>query len=147
MLKQRNIADEDIDPGFSVSPEPMTVEEYLGGLLRGWEIPDASMRVFLHKRQVPSGTDVSELDDKTKDLLTADLYFWMSMPGKRGTTTDKDGDWSHSETGDESTMSDRAWFRTMAENIYAKYGEELPAAVNVVKIQGFGISQRRTPKW
>lgn len=125
----------------------LTVEEFLQGLLRGWEIPDATMKSLLHKREVVPGTDVSTLDQKTKDLLTADLYFWLATPGKRGTTNDKDGDWSHSETGDESTIADRAYFRTLAENIYAKYGEEYPAAINKVVITGWGISQRRIPKW
>lgn len=147
MLKQRNIADEDIDPGFSVSPEPMTVEEYLGGKAGAWTVPDSSLRAILYERQIPSGTDVSELDDRDRELLVADLYYWLINNNKSNAVTDKDGDWSHAETSGKMDSSQIAWFRTMAENIYAKYGEELPAAVNVVKIQGFGISQRRAPKW
>lgn len=125
----------------------MAIEDYLRGQLRGWEIPDGTMSVFLYKRAVLAGTEVGELDERIVDLLTADMYLWMSMPGKRGTTTDKDGDWSHSETGDESTQSDRAWFRTMAENLYAKWGEEMPRVTSKITITGWGMSQGRRRRW
>lgn len=125
----------------------MAIEEYLRGQLRGWEIPDGTMSVFLYKRAVLAGTEVGELDERVVDLLTADMYLWMSMPGKRGTTTDKDGDWSHSETGDESTQGDRAWFRTMAENLYAKWGEEMPRVTSKITITGWGMSQGRRRRW
>jgi hypothetical protein len=103
--------------------EALTIESYLRGKV-GYEVPDSALITILSDRGVTSGSDVSELDTKTKDLCTADLYMWCaSTPSSRDSTSDEDGQWKHTEGGWETSAYDKRQLRAMANDIYDRYKE------------------------
>lgn len=109
----------------------MTIEDYLRGKV-GFEVADNAISVILEDRGITAGADSSTLDLRTKELATADLYMWCaSTPSKRDTSYEADGGWKSQKGGWESSAYDKRNLRDMANQIYAKYGE------NVTESNGF----------
>lgn len=66
------------------------------------------------------------MEEKDKDLLTADIYMWCaSTPSKVSDTKDADGGWSHTEGGWETSAYDKRQLREMANALYAKWDEDI----------------------
>lgn len=104
----------------------MSIEDYLRGKV-GMEIPDSAIAVILDDRGICPGTDTAELDKRRKDLCTADLYLWCAAtPSKKGTVSDADGGWKHSDGGWETSAYDKRNFRSLAYSIYSRYNEQPP---------------------
>ncbi len=115
----------------------MTIEEYLKGKV-GFDVNDNAIASILVDREVAAGTDVAELEKRTKDLCRADLYMWCaSTPSKTGSVKDADGVWSHQEGGSESSAFDKRTLRQMANDIYGLYGEN--QATTKIKITSGGM--------
>ncbi len=103
----------------------MTIEQYLRGKV-GFEVADNAISVILEDRGISAGADSSELDVRTKDLATADLYMWCaSTPSKQNASFEADGGWKSQKGGWESSAYDKRNLREMANRIYAKYGEDV----------------------
>lgn len=104
----------------------MLIEDYLKGKV-GMDVPDSAISVILDDRGLREGTDTAELDKRTKELCTADLYLWCAAtPSKKGTVSDADGGWKHSDGGCETSAYDKRNFRELAYSIYNRYGEKPP---------------------
>lgn len=117
----------------------MTIEEYLKGKV-GFDVNDNAIASILVDREVAAGTDVTELDKRTKDLCRADLYMWCaSTPSKTGSVKDADGVWSHQEGGSESSAFDKRTLRQMANDIYGIYGENQVTTKIKITSGGMGL--------
>ena len=103
----------------------MTIEDYLRGKV-GFEVADNAISVILEDREIATGAESWDLDIRTKELATADLYMWCaSTPSKQDTSYEADGGWKHQKGGWESSAYDKRNLREMANKIYAKYGEDV----------------------
>lgn len=120
----------------------MTIEDYLRGCV-GFDVPDNAIATILVDRNIPPGTNVAELDKRTKDLCKADLYMWCaSTPSITGSVEDADGEWRHKEGGTQSSAYDKRNLRQMANDIYNLYGEN--AVQSSIKMNCSGMRIWRT---
>ncbi len=116
--------------------DDMTIEDFLRGAV-AYEISDNALKRVLVKRKVAAGTLVSELDEKAQDLCTADIYMWCaSTPSVRESTEDADGDWKHKEGGWETSAYDKRQLREMANELYAKWDEDMvkPSKIRIINL-------------
>ena len=103
----------------------MTIEQYLRGKV-GFEVADNAISVILEDRNIDPYLESCEVDIRTKELATADLYMWCaSTPSKQDTSYEADGGWKSQKGGWESSAYDKRNLREMANKIYAKYGEDV----------------------
>lgn len=120
-----------------------SVEDYLRGCV-GFEVDDSAITTILIDREVESGTDVRSLDKRTKDLCRADLYMWCaSTPSVTGSVEDADGGWKHKEGGTQSSAYDKRNLRQMANDIYARYGENTVKSSINMNCVGMRLWRRR----
>jgi len=104
--------------------ETYTIKDYLKGKV-SLQVEDSVFASIFYDRGVTESTPVSSCSDRIKELCLADLYVCISsMPSKRGSVRDADGNWSHEEGSFELGVSDKNAFRKMANEIYSKYGEK-----------------------
>lgn len=116
----------------------LTIENYLRGKV-GFEVPDNALYSIFSDRGLNEGELVEGMDKRILDLATADLYMYCaSTPSVKGSTEDAHGGWKHKDGGWESSAYDKRNLRQMANDIYAKYGEN-----SVVKAGTFKIKQLR----
>lgn len=119
------------------------VEDYLRGCV-GFEVDDSAITTILIDREVEAGTDVRLLDKRTKDLCRADLYMWCaSTPSVTGSVEDADGGWKHKEGGTQSSAYDKRNLRQMANDIYARYGENTVKSSINMNCVGMRLWRRR----
>lgn len=103
----------------------MTIEQYLRGKV-GFEVSDDAIAVIIEDRGIDPYLESYEVDTRTKELATADLYMWCaSTPSKQDTSFEADGGWKSQKGGWESSAFDKRNLREMANAIYAKYGEDV----------------------
>lgn len=120
-----------------------TVEAYLRGCV-GFDVTDDALTSILIDRDVAPGTDVTELDKRTKDLCKADLYMWCaSTPSVRGSVEDANSVWKHKEGGTESSAYDKRNLRIMANDIYKRYGENTVSSTIKMVSTGMRVWRRR----
>ena len=109
------------------------IEDYLRGKV-GFEVPDSALLTIFADRNLVKGYPVSELDKRTLDLATADLYMYCaSTPSVKGSTEDSHGGWKHKDGGWESSAYDKRTLRQMANEIYAYYGEKTNSKTGTFK--------------
>lgn len=112
----------------------MTIEEYLRGLVY-YDVPDSTLRSILFKRKVAEGADVDTLEERDLDLCLAEVYMWCaSTPSSKNNTEDSDGSWKHTEGGWQTSAYDKRQMRTMALDLFKKWGESLSSESKVVLI-------------
>lgn len=112
----------------------LTIENYLRGKV-GFEIPDNALITIFADREIEPGFPAIDLDKRTLDLATADLYMYCaSTPSVKGSTEDAHGSWKHKEGGWESSAYDKRNLRQMANDIYARYGENTKGKSGTIKI-------------
>ena len=112
----------------------LTIENYLRGKV-GFEIPDNALLSIFADRGLEKGQLIEGVEKRTLDLATADLYMYCaSTPSVKGSTEDSHGGWKHKDGGWESSAYDKRNLRQMANDIYAKYGENSTAKSGTFKI-------------
>jgi len=114
----------------------MSIEEYLQGKV-AYDVPTGALATILVDRNVEPETDVADVDMRTRDLCTADLYMWCaSTPSTKNKVEDADGQWKHSDGGWATSAYDKRQLRAMANDIYAKYDESQPqqSTVRVINL-------------
>jgi len=100
-----------------------SILEYLKSMV-AFEVPDTTLYSLLSKRGVSPQADIVDLDDKTKDLLYADVLIWGStIPSTYGSVVDSDGGWTHQEGASTINAADKKRFESIANDIYRRYGE------------------------
>lgn len=119
----------------------ITIEQYLLGKT-GYDIDSDALQSIYVDRGIPSGdTPVTDIDQKTRDLATADLYLrCAATPGSSSSIREKDGDWSHERTGQKSDAWGKGKLIDMANALYAKWGEEEFA--DTISVVAFGHSRK-----
>ena len=109
---------EDVEAIFYVS-----IEDYLKGMV-GFDVPTSTINSIRINREITKGSDVVELSDKDKDLAYADLLMWASTNPSRYTgSKQSDGGWTQTEASKTLNASDKKSFRSMAMDIYKRYGD------------------------
>ena len=109
---------EDVEVIFYVS-----IEDYLKGMV-GFDVPASTINSIRINRKITKGSDVVELSDKDKDLAYADLLMWASTnPSSYTGSKQSDGGWTQTEASKTLNASDKKSFRSMAMDIYKRYGD------------------------
>ena len=109
---------EDVEVVFYVS-----IEDYLKGMV-GFDVPTSTINSIRINREITKGSDVAELSDKDKDLAYADLLMWASTnPSSYTGSKQSDGGWTQTEASKTLNASDKKSFRSMAMDIYKRYGD------------------------
>jgi len=99
-----------------------TIETYLRGKVRNIEVTDDAIQSILADLEIDDGTEYASLSQKQKDLALAGLYAWIcTSPTQSSKISDEDGDWSHSEGGEQMSASSLNRYMRMANEIYKKY--------------------------
>ena len=99
-----------------------TIEDYLRGKVRNIEVTDDAICSILAELNIPECAEYGSLSQKEKDLALAGLYAWISTsPTQSSKISDDDGDWSHSEGGEQMSVSSLNRYIRMANDIYKKY--------------------------
>lgn len=124
-----------------------TIETYLKGKVRNIEVTDEALQSILAELEISDGAEYSSLSQKQKDLALAGLYAWIyTSPTQSSKVSDEDGDWSHSEGGEQMSATSLNRYLRMANNIYKKYDMPLLGS-NRWGFKGTGFRKiRRTPK-
>ena len=92
------------------------------GKVRNIEVTDDALQSILAELEIADGSEYSSLSQKEKDLALAGLYAWISTsPTQSSKVSDDDGDWSHSEGGEQMSVSSLNRYIRMANDIYKKY--------------------------
>jgi len=119
----------------------ITIEQYLLGKT-GYDIDSDALQSIYVDRGISSGnTPVADIDQKTRDLATADLYLrCAATPGSSSSIREKDGDWSHERTGQKSDAWGKGKLIDMANALYAKWGEE--EFTDTISVVAFGHSRK-----
>ena len=124
-----------------------TIETYLRGKVRNIEVTDDALQSILAELEIDNGTEYASLSQKQKDLALAGLYAWIcTSPTQSSKVSDEDGDWSHSEGGEQMSASSLNRYMRMANDIYKKYDMPLLGS-NRWGFKGTGFRKiRRYPK-
>ena len=124
-----------------------TIETYLRGKVRNIEVTDEALQSILAELEIDDGTEFSCLSQKQKDLALAGLYAWIcTSPTQSSKVSDEDGDWSHSEGGEQMSATSLNRYMRMANEIYKKYDMPLLGS-NRWGFKGSGFRKiRRYPK-
>lgn len=102
----------------------LTVKQYLSDIVN-FEITDGALEAILAKRGVSGAMPFHEAEERDVDLCKADVYVWFcTSPTKKGSVSDSDNGWSHSEGGHTLSQRDRRYLLTLANDIYEKYDEK-----------------------
>lgn len=105
--------------------EIFTIEQYLKGKVRNINVTDDALQAILTDAGVTAGSDATTLSVKEREIATAWLYVWIAgSPTMSEKVSDSDGDWSHSEGGEQMSANVLNRFLRMANDIFEKY--ELP---------------------
>lgn len=100
-----------------------TIETYLRGKVRNIEVTDDALQSILAELEIDDGAEYARLSQKQKDLALAGLYAWIcTSPTQSSKVSDEDGDWSHSEGGEQMSATSLNRYMRMANAIYKKYG-------------------------
>lgn len=125
-----------------------TIEQYLRGKVRNISVTDDALLTILADASLKAGTitsgaEVSALSEKQVDLATAFLYVWIAgSPTTSEKVSDKDGDWSHSEGGEQMSANVLNRFLRMANDIFEKYGLDKVGS-NAWGMVGYGFHNIR----
>lgn len=124
-----------------------TIETYLRGKVRNIEVTDDALQSILAELEIDDGAEYASLSQKQKDLALAGLYAWIcTSPTQSSKVSDEDGDWSHSEGGEQMSATSLNRYMRMANAIYKKYGLPLLGS-NQWGFKGSGFRKiRRYPK-
>lgn len=116
-----------------------TIVDYLLGCVN-MDIPEEAIVRICIDREVDINEDIELLEKKEKDLCKADLYVWMCLGvSKRGTVSDSDNGWSHSDGGYTLSADDKKLLLKAANSIYEEYGEKTIGTTKF-KVRSHGIS-------
>lgn len=100
----------------------LTIERWLMGMV-DFNVPDATIESILFNNSVTSGTAVSQVDERSRDLCLADLYMWLTA-SSTATSGEyvSDGGWQHQKSN--KVVVDRAGLRAAALRLYQKWNSE-----------------------
>jgi hypothetical protein len=100
----------------------MTISEFLKGSF-DFTFSDANILTVLTRRGLTADTPLESVDEKSIDLVQADLYMILANAVSGGGRRVQKGNRSVSERTYQFGVYDRRAFREMANHLYAKWGE------------------------
>lgn len=100
----------------------MTISEFLKGSF-DFAFTDANILAVLTRRGLTTDTPLEDVDEKSIDLVQADLYMILANAVSGGGRRVQKGNRSVSERTYQFSVYDRRDFRAMANKLYAKWGE------------------------
>lgn len=101
----------------------MSIVSYLKGKV-GFEISDSALNAILADRGTDSTTDISDITEKQRELLYADVLMWgATLPTTYSGAKESDGGWSHTEGSSTIQAADKKRFESIANDIYSKYND------------------------
>ena len=89
---------------------------------------------FLHRGVDDDETLVSDVDQRTRDLILADAYYGAAVSStKSGTQGESDGGWTHYVA--IKNVVNRDALMQMAKDLYAKWDEPFVDAVQKIRMK------------
>lgn len=129
---------QDISESTTEEEKPFGFFDYLAASIN-LDVPKEVLVKICIDRDIDVEAEIQEIDKKERDLCIADLYVWACMgQGRRGTVSDTDNGWTHSDGGFSLTSEDKRLLLKKANAIYAEYEEPL-AGTTKMRIQSRGI--------
>ena len=116
----------------------MNIKDYLKSQFIKPPFEDVNILGVLAKRSIPEDAELEDVSIKNQELAYADLLMILITMFSGGGETKKRGNWSETSQRVEVGITDRRNFRTTANAIYEKYGEEV--------IKTYGV-KNITNKW
>jgi len=115
----------------------MTISEYLKGIF-DFKFSDENILAVLTRRGVDATQPLDNVDEKSIDLATADLYVILANVVSGGGKRVQKGNRSVSERSYQFGVYDRRSFMNTANKLYAKWGEitAYPSSVRFTHIKG-----------
>lgn len=118
-----------------------TIDDYLKGCVN-LNVPDNAIKTILIDNGIASGTDVTTLGQRERDLCRASLYYWCAdNPSITGGMEDANGVWKHKQGGTQLSAKDKRDFRRKADELRKKYGVEVTRST--IKIVNMGMIMNR----
>lgn len=100
----------------------LTIEQYLSGKV-DYNVPSEAIAAILADNGVEEGDLLGEIPLEARELCLADLYMWVATSSSQsGTESESDGGWSRTKAS--KVVTDKAWFRQLARDIYKKWGSD-----------------------
>lgn len=132
-----------IIPDSTQQPVVVTLEDYLYGCVN-IDVPrEAIVRICLD-RDVDMHEEAVNVEKFQRDLCKADLLVWMALGvTRRGTVSDADNGWTHSDGGFTISEADKNLFINIANRIYEANGEKAVGKISV-SITSSGIRRADT---
>lgn len=110
----------------------VTMSDFLKNSVPG-NASDASLVPISIRRGFSIQDDAATIDERKRDLATADLYALLaSSPSSYTGSQESDFYWSHKGASYSMTQSDKNMLLKMANDIYRKYGE--PTVGNTINL-------------
>ena len=117
-----------------------TIADYLLGCV-DIDVPRETIVRICLDRDIDICENAADIDKNVRDLCKADLFVWMvTGVSRRGTVTDTDNGWTHSDGGFTFTDEDKARFLSMANKIYDDNGEDTIGRTKA-KVFSYGIKR------
>lgn len=111
-----------------------------------YKIPAGVLAGIFLSRGIEAGDNAESLlgdsDGKSRlELATADIYKWIVLgPTRRGTVSDTDNGWTHSDGGWSLSEADKKRLMAEANALYKKNGEDESCMGRVgVRVRSLGI--------
>lgn len=111
--------------------EQMSVIEYIS-TLTGFVIDTSVCKRIAFDRGVLGITDLSQLDEKTKDLLRADVLFYIyTSPNTSASLTKQHG--AFSQTVGSQTINDKKGLYNIMYALYKKWNDDMLEVVEAME--------------
>lgn len=115
----------------------MTISEFLKGSF-DFSFSDANILAVLTRRGLTADSPLADVDDRSIDLVTADLYMILANVVSGGGKRVQKGNRSVTERNYTFGAYDRRDFRAMANKLYLKWGENASSSspVQFIHLKG-----------
>lgn len=101
----------------------------------GYNIPRETLENIVMERGLSDVTDFSELDQRDKDLLLADILFYLwSSPTESASYSRSHGDFS--ENVGSQKLTDKRNIYSMMMSLYRKWGDAMVELIEEVEADG-----------
>lgn len=122
---------------MSVS-DRLTAIEYIKNLVPSANITESTIKSVLFKARINPSQMADSLTEQQEDLAMAYLLILLFFsPSSSQKVTDRDGDWEHSEGGEQRTRAELRNYLRIAHNLLAKWDITDPIVESALPKWGF----------
>lgn len=128
--------------GIALNP---TIEEYLGGVLINYPVPQQVIINALARRNIESGSFAFQRNEEgiedlawiaKRELAVADVYLAASTFINGGGRSKQLGNRRFTDMNVQVSGEDRKYWRELANHYYLKHGEPIPAEIEIYDASG-----------